>query len=102
MSPKTEKCRLGPDCPFCKNQDKEDWDGKHQDQTTSPHPQVQKPQARNPLNLQKPEAPINKYLSQTKTHQQWEAEMERLNTKYNLDFPFSASRVFERILIYFQ
>ena len=26
ISPKTEKCRQGPDCPFCKNQDKEDWD----------------------------------------------------------------------------
>ena len=38
-----------------------------------------------PLNLQKPEAPIDKYPSQTKTHQQWEAEMERLNTKYKLD-----------------
>ena len=31
------------------------------------------------------EVPIDKYPSQTKTHQQWEAEMERLNTKYNLD-----------------
>ena len=29
ISPKTEKCRWGPDCPFWKNQDKEDWDGKH-------------------------------------------------------------------------
>ena len=27
----------------------------------------------------------NKYPSQTKICQQWEAEMERLNTKYNLD-----------------
>ena len=90
ISPKTEKCRWGPDCPFCKNQDKEDWDGKHQNQLqqkTSPQPKVQRPQARCPLNLQKPgqEAPIDKYPSQTKTHQQWEAEMERLNTKYNLD-----------------
>ena len=90
ISPKTEKCRWGPDCPFCKNQDKEDWDGKHQNQLqqkTSPQPKVQRPQARCPLNLQKPgqEVPIDKYPSQTKTHQQWEAEMERLNTKYNLD-----------------
>ena len=41
ISPITEKCRWGPDCPFCKNQDKEDWDGKHQNQlqqTTSPQP----------------------------------------------------------------
>ena len=88
ISPKTEKCRWGPDCPFCKNQDKEDRDGKHQDQLqqkTSPQPKVQRPQARCPLNLQKPEAPIDKYPSQTKTCQQWETEMERLNTKYNLD-----------------
>ena len=90
ISPKTEKCRWGPDCPFCKNQDKEDWDGKHQNQLqqkSSPHPKVQRPQARCPLKLQKPnqEAPIVKYPSQTKTCQQWEAEMERLNTKYNLD-----------------
>ena len=49
ISPKTEKCRWGPDCPFCKNQDKEDWGGKHQDQLqqkTSPQPKVQRPQAR--------------------------------------------------------
>ena len=90
ISPKTGKCRWGPDCPFCKNQDKEDWDGKHQNQLqqkTSPQPKVQRPQARCPLNLQKPdqEAPIDKYPSQTEIHQQWEAEMERLNTKYNLD-----------------
>ena len=54
---------------------------------TSPQPKVQRPQARCPLNLQKPdqEAPIDKYPSQTKTWQQWEAEMERLNTEYNLD-----------------
>ena len=90
-SPKTEKCRWGPDCPFCKNQDKEDWDGKHQNQLqqkTSPQQKVQTPQARCPLNLQKPnqEAPVDKYPSQTKTCQQWEEEMERLNTKYNLDY----------------
>ena len=90
ISPKTEKCGWGPDCPFSKNQDKEDWDGKHQNQLlqkTSPQPKVQRPQTRCPLNLQKPdqEAPIDKYPSQTKTHQQWEVEMERLNTKYNLD-----------------
>ena len=40
-----------------------------------------------PQNLQKPnqETQINKYPSQTKICKQWEAEMERLNTKYNLD-----------------
>ena len=90
ISPKTEKCGQGPDCTFCKNQDKDDWDGKHQNQLqqkTSPQPKVQRPQARCHLNLQKPdqEAPIDKYPSQTKICQQWEAEMERLNTKYNSD-----------------
>ena len=66
INPKTEKCGWGPDCPFCKNQDKEDWDGKHQDQLqqkTSPQPKVQRPQPRCPLNLWKPEAPIDKYPS---------------------------------------
>ena len=43
ISPKTKKCGWGPDCPFCKHQDKEDWDGKHQNQLqqkTSPQPKV--------------------------------------------------------------
>ena len=87
---KTEKYGWGPNCPIYKNQDKEDWDGKHQNQLqqeTSPQPKMQRPQARCPLNWQKPdqETPFDKYPSQTKIHQQWEAEMERLNTKFNLD-----------------
>ena len=42
---------------------------------------------KSPKNLQKPnqETQIDRYLSQTKICKQWEAEMERLNTKYNLD-----------------
>ena len=43
ISPKTEKCGWGPNCPFCKNWDKEDWDGKHQSQLqqkTSPKPKM--------------------------------------------------------------
>ena len=63
-SPKEEKCGWGPDCPFCKVQDKE---GEDPQQRPSPKLQAQKP------------------ASMTKTKQQWEAEMERLNTKYNLD-----------------
>ena len=63
-SPKEEKCSWGPDCAFCKMQDKE---GEDPQQRPSPKPQAQKP------------------TSMTKTKQQWEAEMERLNTKYNLD-----------------
>ena len=88
ISPKAEKCGWGPDCPFCKNQDKEDWDGKHQNQlqhVSSPQSKVLRPQATCPLNLQKSEAPTDKYPSLTKTCQQWEVEMESLNTKYKLD-----------------
>ena len=60
ITPKAEKCGWGPNCPFCKNQDKEDWDGKHQDQAqqkTSPQPKIQGPQARCPetLNYKKPQ-----------------------------------------------
>ena len=56
-------------------------------------PEVQRPQVRHPQNLsyQKPqstqkstqETQLPKCLSQAK--RQWEAEMERLNSKYNLD-----------------
>ena len=68
-----EKCSWGPDCPFCKSQKKEE-EGKPQQQEISP--KIQKPQARrtNTLNL-----------NMTKAKQQWEAEMERLNSKYNVD-----------------
>ena len=61
--PKTgeqEKCGWGPNCSFSKNQEKEDWDGKHQSQlqkVPSP-PEVQRPQARHHqnLNYQKPQS----------------------------------------------
>ena len=97
---KAEKCGWGPNCPFCKNQDKEDWDGKHPNQPqqkTSPQPKIQGPQARcsENLNYQRPQTswwPNDKYLNQTKICQQWEAEMERLNTKYILDC-FSDSKL---------
>ena len=67
-----EKCGWGPDCPFSKSQKKEEED--KQQQKTSP--KVPKPQAKRPDTL---------ILNMTKTKQQWEAEMERLNSKYNLD-----------------
>ena len=81
-----EKCRWGPDCPFCKNQEKEE--NKIQQQKMPPQPKVQKPQVRRPktLNL------TDWYPSQTKAKQQWEAEMERLNSKYNLNY-FSDSEL---------
>ena len=90
-----EKCGWGPNCPFCKNQEKEVWDGKHQSQLqkVSLLSEGQRPQARHPqtLNYQKPqstqkstqETQLGKYQTQTK--RQWEAEMERLNSKYNLE-----------------
>ena len=46
ISQKTQKCGWGLNCPFCKNQDKEDWDDKHQNQPqqkTSPQPKIQGP-----------------------------------------------------------
>ena len=73
-SQKEEKCGWGPNCPFCKAQKK---DGEDQQQ--------QKP-------LPKPQAKRPNTLSLTKMRQQWEEEMERLNTKYNLDC-FSDSKL---------
>ena len=68
-----EKCGWGPDCPFCKSQKKEE-ENKPQQQKTSA--KIQKPQAKRPDTLN---------LNMTRAKQQWEAEMERLNEKYNLD-----------------
>ena len=93
ISPKTEKCRWGPDCPFCKNQDKEDWGWQTPKSVTAENitlAKSAKAPSKIPLSLQKPdqEAPIDKYQ-----WEQWEAEMERLNTKYNLDC-FSDSELY--------
>ena len=38
-----EKCRWGPECPFCKNQEKEKEENKIQQQKMPLQPQVQKP-----------------------------------------------------------
>ena len=65
-SQKEEKCGWGPNCLFCKAQRK---DGEDQQQKPLPKPQAKRPNT----------------LSMTKMRQQWEEEMERLNTKYNLD-----------------
>ena len=69
-SPKAEKWGWGLDCPFCKSQKKEE-ENKQQQKLS---PNVPSPQAKRPNTL-----------SLNKTRQQWEAEMERLNSKYNLD-----------------
>ena len=44
----------------------------------------------------RPKDPILLNLNITKTKQQWEAEMERLNSKYNLDY-FSDSELDSRV-----
>ena len=72
-SPKAEKCGRGLDCPFYKSQKKEE-ENKHQQK---PSPNVPKPQAKRPDTLS---------LNMNKTKQQWEVGMERLNSKYNLDY----------------
>ena len=72
----TEKCSWGLDCPFCKSQEKKEEQNKVQWQKMSPKPKLQTLQARRPKTLN---------LNMTKAKQQWEAEMERLNSKYNFD-----------------
>ena len=70
---KEEKCGWGLNCPFCRAQ-KEGADLPHQqmeDQQQKPLPKLQE---------KRPNT-----LFMTKTKQQWEQEMERLNDKYNLD-----------------
>ena len=72
---KEEKYGWGPNCPFCKAQ-KEEADLPHQQGQMEG--QQQKPLPK--LQVKRPDT-----LSMTKTKQQWEQQMERLNNKYNLD-----------------
>ena len=76
QDPKEEKCGWGPNCPFCKAQKKEGDPPPQQEPMESQ--QQQKP-------LPKPQVGRPKTLNMTKTKQQWEQDMERLNKKYNLD-----------------
>ena len=69
----TEKCSWGPGCPFCKSQEQKEDQGKMQPQKLSPKA---KQQATRPKTLS---------LNMAKAKQQWTEEMERLNSKYNLD-----------------
>ena len=73
----SEKCGWGPDCPFCKSQEKGKVEDKAQQQEwkASAQPKLQKPEARQHKTLN---------LNKTGAKQQWEEEMERLNEKYNL------------------
>ena len=61
--PKKDKCGWGPNCPFCKAQEKKEENLQNR---PLPDPQTQKP-------------------TKTKSQLLWEVEMERLNEKYNLD-----------------
>ena len=86
---------MGTKLSLLQNQEKEDWDGKHQSQLQKAPtpPEVQRPQVRHPqnLNYQNPqstqkstqETQLDKYPTQAK--RQLGAEMERPNSKYNLD-----------------
>ena len=69
----TEKCSWEPGCPFCKSREQKEEQGKMQPQKLSPKA---KQQATRPKTLS---------LNMTKAKQQWEEEMERLNSNYNLD-----------------
>ena len=71
----TEKCSRGLGCPFCKSQEEKEEQYKVQQQKMPPNPKLQKLKARRPKILN---------LNMTKAKQQWEGEMERLNSKYNL------------------
>ena len=74
----TEKCSWGPGSPFYKSQEQKEEQGKAQLQKLSPKA---KQQSTRPKTLN---------LNMTKAKQQWEEEMERLNSKYNLDCYSSA------------
>ena len=61
ISLNAEKCGWGPNCPFCKNQEKEGWDGKYQSQ-----PQQKVPPPRHTKTLSKMSS--NPELSEAPKH----------------------------------
>ena len=76
QDPKEEKCGWGPGCPLCQAQKKE----------------ADPPSQQEPMENQHQQKPLPKLqvirldtLIMTKTKQQWEQDMERLNEKYKLD-----------------
>ena len=76
QDPKEEKCGWGSGCPLCQAQ-KTEANPPHQ-QEPMENQQQQKP-------LPKLQAIRPNTLNMTKTKQQWEQEIERLNEKYKLD-----------------
>ena len=76
QDPKEEKCGWGPGCPLCEAQKKE-ANTLHQQEPMGGQ-QQQKPLPK--LQVIRPNT-----LNMTRTNQQWEQEMERLNEKYKCD-----------------
>ena len=76
QDPKEGKCGWGPNCPLYKAQKKE---------AGPPHQQEPMEGQQQQKLLPKPQVTRPDTLNMTKTKQQWEQEMERLNKKYNLD-----------------
>ena len=68
-----EKCGWGPGCPFYKSKEQKENQGKEQQEKLSPKAKQ---------HVARPKT-LNQNI--TKAKQQWEEEMERLNSKYNLD-----------------
>ena len=68
-----EKCSWGPGCPFCKSQEQKEEQDKMQPQNLSPKTKQQATRSK------------TLGLNMTKAKKQWEEEMERLNSKYNLN-----------------
>ena len=76
QDPKEEKCGWESSYPLCKAQKKE---------ANPPHQQEPMESQQQQKPLPKPQAIRPNTLNMTRTKQQWEQEMERLNEKYKLD-----------------
>ena len=96
---KVEQCGWRPNCPICKNTEK-DWDGDHQIQFHQSNPQplqaqtqdLQCPQtlsykqAQNFQHSQSQTSDVpDRYSNQLKLYREWEEKVGRLNDKYCLD-----------------
>ena len=81
QDPKEEKCGWGPNCPSMQGT-------KERSQSSPSTGTNGRPTATETLN-QTASNQARYILNVTKTKQQWEQEMERLNEKYNLDCFFS-------------
>ena len=67
-----EKCRWGPDCPFCKSQEKGKEEDKDKQQLkASPQPKLQNPQARQPKTLNLNDKYPNKTRANSSGKKKW-------------------------------